>query len=313
MATPTDLQCTDSGAAGLLPNQPYLALYPHYGMLLGVDDFATEQAYHRGKMRLHNAWLHGWGTVWGLGVGADTTRSEIEVAAGLALDGRGRELHNDQPQCVHVGRWFVAHRDDAGFTFTEAGDTVTFDAHVLLRHRACLTRPVPALLDTCSDGGGTAYSRVFETVEILLRPGAAPAASQRNPSLRVLAGLLDARTDAGGTVLASDQAALDARAEIAAALPADKLRVAAAAFHRIAVLDSIAEQPATDPDDAEAGLFPANGPAAIVLADLTGITLQKQGDGYVLTAATVDTHVRSVLLSTATLQALAGGFMAAIT
>lgn len=312
MATDTDLQCTGTGASGLLPNQPYLALYPHYGMLLGVDDFATEQAYHRGKMRLHNAWMHGSGTVWGLGVAADPASSEIEVAQGLAVDGRGRELHNDQPQCVHVGRWFAAHRDDAGFEFTEAGDIVTFDAHVLIRHRACLTRPVPALLDTCSDGGGTAYSRVFESVEILLRPGKAPAAAQRNHLLRVLAGLDPARTGEDGNVLVADQQALDARAAIAAAAPADRLSAAASAFHRIAVQDSIAQQPASDPDDAEALLFPAEGPGAVVLADVISIALKKQGDGYVLTAATVEVNVRGVLLATATLQALCGGFLAVI-
>ena len=312
MATDTQFQCTETGASGLLPNRPYLALYPHYGRLLGVDDFATEQAYHRGKMRLHNAWMHGWGCVWGLGVTFDTGRSEIEVAPGLALDGRGRELHSDQPQCVHVGRWFTAHRDDAGFVFTEAANTVTFDAHVLFRHRACLTRPVPALLDTCSDGGGTAYSRVFESVEIILKPGAAPAATHRNHLLRVLMGLDAARTDDQGAVLGADQAAIDAKADIAAAPVADRVLKAATAFHRFSVLDNIADQPASDPDDAEALLFPAEGPGEIALADVTGITLQTQADGYVLTAATVALDVRSVLLATATLQALCGGFLAAI-
>lgn len=312
MGNQNEFQCSEQGAAGLLPNQPYLALYPHYGMLLGVDDFVTEQAYHRGKMRLHNAWLHGWGAVWGLGVRVQLERSEIEVAPGLAFDGFGRELHNDQPQCVHLGRWFVAHRDDPGFEFTETGDTIGFEAHVVIRHRACLTRPVPALLDTCSDGGGTAYSRVQETVEILLRPGRAPGATPRNHLLRVLIGLDAALTDDDGAVLAADQAALDTRAEIAAAAPADRLATAASAFHRIAVRDSIAGQPASDPNGAEAALFPAEGPNELALADVLDIELQVQGEGYVLNAATVDADVRSVLLCTATLQALSGGFLSLI-
>lgn len=312
MATETTLSCSEDGAAGLLPNQPYLALYPHYGMLLGVDDFATEQAYHRGKMRLHNAWLHGWGAVWGLAVGADIGRGEIEVAPGLALDGQGRELHNDQPQCVHVGRWFAAHRDDAGFDFSEVGDTVSFDAHVVIRHRACLTRPVPALLDTCSDGAGSAYSRVVETVEIQLRPGLAPAARHGNHLLRVLLGLDTARLDDDGNVLTDDQAALDARAAVAATPAAGRIAAAAAAFHRFSVLDSLARQPAIDPDDAETLLFPADGPAAVVLADVSGISLQRQATGFVLSAASVDMNVRSVLLPSATLQAAAGAFLAAI-
>jgi hypothetical protein len=313
MGNHNEFQCSEHGAAGLLPNHPYLALYPHYGMLLGVDDFAAEQAYHRGKMRLHNAWLHGWGAIWGLGVKAEIARSEIEVAPGLALDGYGRELHNDQPQCVHVGRWFAAHREDPGFEFEENGNTVGFDAHVVIRHRACLMRPVPALLDTCSNSGGTAYSRVYESVEILLRPGPAPLATYRNHLLRVLLGMDEALEDDDGNVLPDDQAALDARAEIIAAPPADRLTVATLAFHRISVLDSIADQPSTDPDDAEALLFPAQGPSEIVLANVSDISLELQGENYVLTAATVDNHARSVLLSSASMQALSVGFLAAIT
>ena len=142
--------CDHDDSGGLLPNRPWDAVNYHYGMLLGVEDFVTDQSYHRGKMRLHNAWLHGSGVVWGLKVGADIARGELRVEPGLALDGFGRELHSDQPQCVNVGRWFAAHREDAGFTFTEAGDgTITFDkqVEVVLRHRACLMRPVPALLE----------------------------------------------------------------------------------------------------------------------------------------------------------------------
>ena len=47
---------------------PFYALRYHFGMLLGVDDFETEQVYHRGKMRLHSAWLHRQGVVWGFNV-----------------------------------------------------------------------------------------------------------------------------------------------------------------------------------------------------------------------------------------------------
>lgn len=314
MASASDLH-GDTTGAGLLPNQPYVALHPHYGMLLGVADFQADQAYHRGKMRLHNAWLHGAGVVWGLGVAADLQRGEIAVAPGLAYDGCGRELHVDAPMCLHVGRWFAAHRSDAGFTFTESGGSVRFDAHVRIRHRACLTQPVPALADSCGEGGGTAYSRVFETVDIELVPGLAPAPLHRHHLLRVLLGLDEPRTDDDGNVLLPDQTALDARAAIAAAAPADRVSTAAAAFHHVSVLDTMADTPASDPhdaDSAESGLFPSGAPVALVLADVGGIELTSQDDGFVLAAASVANEVRAVLLPSATLQAAGGAFLAAI-
>jgi hypothetical protein len=312
MASLQDPACTDTDTDGLLPNQPWLALHPHYGMLLGVADFSAEQAYHRGKQRLHNAWGHGWGVYWGLGVAADAGSGEIRVAPGLALDGRGRELHADQAQCLHVGRWFAAHRGDAGFSFSETGDTVVFDAHVRIRHHACLTQAVPALADSCGGGSDVAYARVYETAVIELLPGLAPPRTHRHHLLRVLHGLDAAATDAGGAVLAADQTALDLRAGIKAAAPADRVAAAAAAFQRLAVLDSLADAPAREADDPDAGLFPCAGPAALTLANLAGIELTKDGDGWRLAAATVDNEIRSVLLSTATLQALAGGTLAAL-
>ena len=206
MADPTDTACS---ATVPLPANPYLALHPHYGMLLGVADFEAEQAYHRGKQRLHNAWAHGWGVLWGLGVSVDTAKGEVAVAAGLALDGRGRELHNDLAQCVNVARWFAAHRDDAGFEFDDSDGVITFDAHVRIRHHACLTAPVPALADSCSnDAGGIGYSRVYETVQIELVPGPAPARTHRHHLLRVLAGLDEAGVDDEGNTWPDDQAAL---------------------------------------------------------------------------------------------------------
>ena len=156
----------------LLPLSPFYSLSYHFGMLLGVDDFETEQAYHRAKMRLHNAWLHREGVVWGFDVRLDTARGETRVLKGLALDAAGHELHLEGDACVNVGQWFAAHRDDADFDPDKTETGVRFTAYVCVRFKACLTRQVPAMLEPCDNaaGNGTAYSRVFETVEILLRP-----------------------------------------------------------------------------------------------------------------------------------------------
>ena len=61
------------------------------GELLTADDLQTEQDYFRGKLRLHNRFLHGWGIVTGLVVTIDQGTAVV-VSPGLALDCAGNEL-----------------------------------------------------------------------------------------------------------------------------------------------------------------------------------------------------------------------------
>src|SRR4051795_5046880 len=143
------LTATDGAASCLddaVPDDPFTALRFHFGMLLGVDDFETEQAYHRGQTRLHQSWLHGAGVVWGLGVSLDQDHSEVRVERGLAVDGAGRALHLDGPACLDPGAWLDVH--DAEVERIDpppAGADTAFDAHVEARWASCLPRPVPAL------------------------------------------------------------------------------------------------------------------------------------------------------------------------
>lgn len=55
-----------------------------YGQMLGVNDFRTEQAFFREKLKLHNRCLHGYGTVCGLKVvplpPAQRCKSESDLA-----------------------------------------------------------------------------------------------------------------------------------------------------------------------------------------------------------------------------------------
>jgi hypothetical protein len=62
------------------------------GKLLTADDLQAEQDYFRGKLRLHNRFLHGWGIVTGLGVTVDQQGTTVAVSPGLALDCAGNEL-----------------------------------------------------------------------------------------------------------------------------------------------------------------------------------------------------------------------------
>ena len=305
----TQNTCPDDAAA-LLPVDPFTALRIHFGMLLGVDDFETLEAYHRGKMRLHNAWLHRHGVVWGLRVSADTGTGEIQVERGLALDPAGHELHLDALACLSAGAWFDAHRGDAGFVFAEAdnGNTVTFDAHVAMRFRACQSRQVPALSDPC--GGSqtsTAYSRVLETCELNLVPGpdpdpTLPPVPWPYHRLRLLFGLDDPDTSN-----AVDNAIVAERTNIEQQLGTDQPKGYLDAFRHYAALDGADLLPATEVESGQALFFPAADDVPVVIGNVTGITLKKSAAGWQLTAAVVNMAGRPTLVDTTTIQDLLCG------
>jgi len=281
----TSCLCTDQVDG---PQSPFLALRYHFGMLLGVTDFDTEQAYHRGKIRLHNQWLHRQGVAWGFDVllpknEDGSLMGEIRVRPGLAVDTLGRELHLEADACLNVAAWFEQHRNDPGFQFLEDAAQISFDAHVVIRFKTCLTRQVPALAEPCEHSAtSTAYSRVFETVEILLQPGKAPPRAEPYHRLRLLFGLDDPGVDPQGAIRTADQDVLDAPKDLAS-------------FRRFAALDGIDLAP---PEGAD---FP------VTLADITGITLTKNGDAKKLTAGQVDVSVRPAHVATSTIQELLCG------
>jgi hypothetical protein len=62
------------------------------GGLLTADDLASEQAFVRAKMRLHNRHLHGWGTVCGLKVVCDDCDGVVRVEPGYAIDPCGNDI-----------------------------------------------------------------------------------------------------------------------------------------------------------------------------------------------------------------------------
>ena len=299
--TPDAVSCfsLEQGGRELLPLSPFYSLSYHFGMLLGVDDFETEQAYHRAKMRLHNAWLHREGVVWGFDVQPEVARGELKVLKGLALDAAGHELHLEGDACLDVAKWYEAHKGDADFKQEETEGGVRFDAHVCVRFKACLTRQVPAMSEPCDGAGasGTAYSRVFETVEILLRPGLAPKKRLPYPRLRALFGL-------GET---ADADVLPARAAVLA-LPADKRPAALLEhFRRFAARDEVELQPAQSADGERSLLFPGADDEPVVLANVAGIALEYRGERWALTGLVVDTSVRPSHVATATIQELLCG------
>jgi hypothetical protein len=309
MAAPDLATCTSPGSGGLAPVDPFTAVRYQFGMLLGVDDFTTEQAYHRGKSRLHNAWLHREGVVWGLDVKLDTDHNEIRVTPGLALDAAGRELHLDAEACVDVTQWYNVHSKDPGFSPKVDGTKITFDAHVVIAFQACLTRQVPALMEPCENSGtDTAYSRVYETVKLSLLPGPADVSAKPYHRLRLLFAL-DAPILKTGTSTPTDddKAVLDDRNRILELASADQPGAYLAAFRKYAALDEIDLQPATGPDGSTTLRFPADDDTVVLLANITGITLDGPAGALKLTGGNVDRSVRPSHVATATIEELLCG------
>ena len=299
MASKSELANCSGAIAADNALSPFFALNYHFGMLLGVEDFSTQQAYHRGKMRLHNGWLHCMGVVWGFDVTVDLTAGEVRVAPGLALDAAGRELHLDAAACVNVGEWFEAHQSEV--TATGDDNHKVFDAFVSVQFKSCLTRQVPALLDPCeSAGGGTAYSRVFETIDLRLLPGPVPLAPPlANHRLRVLFGLED-------PALPGDQDVVTERDRIANLAGNEQPVAFVTALRRFAALDSIDSKPAEGVNGKQES-FPLPEDTPVVLALIKAIAVERRDGKWTLTGGTPDVTVRPSLLSTFTIQELLCG------
>ena len=288
-----------------LPDGPYMALRYHFGMLLGEDDFKTEQRYHRTKMRLHNAWLHGAGVVWGFEVRAALEHRELRVEPGLALDPTGRELHLDVEACVDVGAWYDKQADEVEARTED--DRVSFPAHVEARFCSCATRAVPAIADPCEGAeADTAYSRTFETVEIRLLQGHAPLQDAPYPRLRLLFGLEDGVPHD----LPDRDEVLDARAEVLGLPPEYQAGRLLEDLRRFAALDTIAMRPAETSDGEHATPFPFPDDAGVVLANVD-VTLEGRTGNWTLTQADVDLAPRRSHVATLTIEELLAGQLAA--
>ena len=285
--------------ATTLPADPFTDLAVQFGMLLGVADFDALAANPRGKMRLHNAWLHGQGVSWGYPVTVDNTSRELQVGPGLALDAVGHELYLPVMSCLDLGAWFDTTSANQGAlnVVTNKDGSVTFDAYVVVRFAACLAQPVPAMASPCEgSASGTAYSRVNETVELLLMPNQAPDRQVTFPELRALLGV-----PAAGQ---PDQAVQNALAAIAA-LPEAKRGQGWLDQLRIILAGEIAALKPPGYTNAQAGsslVFPVDEPADVVLAQLTGVTLTPAtGPTRTASVTTIDPSVRWSHVPTATI------------
>jgi hypothetical protein len=151
------------------------------------------------------------------------------------------------------------------------------------------------------DGSGTstAFSRVFETVDLRLLPGSAPATARPYRRLRLLFGVdgADGAVAAPADLLAEVAAA---RAQINAS--ADPSAEFLRQFRALAAADEMDLEPGQTADGVTS-LFPA-GDESVVLADLLSVHLEPAAAGLAMTSVVIRNDVRKVVVPTTTIQEL---------
>lgn len=162
--------------------------YP-FGLVLGVDEFVQEQAYLLEQDRGHSRLLHGFGTVWGLGIGVpkELALPEVRIAPGVAVVPAGMRICVPHPMCAKLNDWLgAAERQKA---LKELFGTPPFDLTpcVVLCYRECQTDIVPLPGEPCrSEEETRAPSRIQDSFELKLcihhEDGALPLSSPPDDS-----------------------------------------------------------------------------------------------------------------------------------
>jgi hypothetical protein len=293
-----------------LPLWPFQALRVASGMLLGTEDFHVMLGNPRGKMRLHQAWLHGSGVVWGLPVTLSDDHTLLQVGAGLAVDGWGRELRLEHEECLTLQTWakdwlerhpttgaappHPAHQQSA--TSGCKTETRHLCVYVVVKPEWCLDRQVPALADPCdTTRKHNEASRVIERarVEIVDK---APVEWLPYPRVRALLGL-----DPEGAH-AKDAQVVEAVRRVREA-PLDRRPVVLLQEARcLAALDVTEVVPPKQSGTPHPGLFPVQPTDAPVV--LARLCLDVDADGCVALCGPIDPCVRRAVLPTTTIQDL---------
>lgn len=136
------------------------------GQFLAERDFRDEQSYHIGKHRLHNRYLHGWGTVCGLRVtqhpSPECRDRFVVIEPGLALDCCGHEILLKEKLYVNIPEHLAPTN----------GDPQSEAEHLLISlcYTECKTEFVPALYSECGcDDTGCDANRVREAFTVSVR------------------------------------------------------------------------------------------------------------------------------------------------
>ena len=137
--------------ASAAPPDPTKHVNYTLGMILGVDDFTQDFAYHEARLQWLARDLIGYGTVSGLRVSpADGGRDGplVRVEAGAAVTPSGRLVCVSGAQCAQLVDWVDAHRVEiVGVTASPPADSVR--AYVVLSYRERETDELPVPGEPC--------------------------------------------------------------------------------------------------------------------------------------------------------------------
>lgn len=191
----------------LTPTRPDALAAPqrnhyHYGMLLDELNLTKEQHYFNDKRWLLNRLALGSGVLCGLQVVAEG--GMLRVAAGVAVDGRGREIV--VPCDMRIDPWQAGGTCEAAATLDRAAE---HSVHLALCYREREADFMPALVSDCEPEDPCAPATIVECFRLLVRSG--PVHPVHLASAALCAALNDG-TDAA-----------DKRNRIAAALGAQQL------------------------------------------------------------------------------------------
>ncbi|MEO8153900.1 MAG: collagen-like protein [Rhizobacter sp.] len=175
----------------LVPQRPDALASPRrnhyfYGKLLDELHMTMEQQYLNGKRWTLNRLALGRGVLCGLQVTSDG--KTLSVAAGVAIDGHGREIVVPSVACIDPWHAADACGGQAAFDPKQA-----YDAHLVLCYCERRADYMPALVTDCDTEDPCAPSTIVEGFKLELRQGPPPAVSLASDAL---CQALNAGTDA---------------------------------------------------------------------------------------------------------------------
>jgi hypothetical protein len=131
-----------------------------YGMVLGVDDFTQEFAYHANRGRWAARDIEGYGTLSSLRVTVEENDAgglEVLVTAGTALSPRGQLIRVPVAQCAEINKWLaVAKNRAAAAGIVGRPPSAPLALYVVLCYRDCPTDNVPVPGEPCRSEEETA-------------------------------------------------------------------------------------------------------------------------------------------------------------
>ena len=194
MSTPLDPSAHDPLTAEVPTPLPERVHY-HTGVLLDRSDFRAEQTYHRGRLARLARYLHGHGSVAGLGVrwqpgSAATHEPRLLVEPGLAVDRFGRLIELWEAACVRIDPWLAWQatqgRLTGAFRAADGGRPAGVLADIFLAFRPCPHGRTPAFSTGAFDAlDATVPGRIRDAWELTLVPreedGVPPLPAQLMP------------------------------------------------------------------------------------------------------------------------------------